>query len=173
MISSLDIAWLAGLYEGEGSFGWAHGPRSDLLMTDRDVMERVSRLICGRRLWQKTLRPSDGRKPQYRIAIYGPTAVGLMMTLFSLMGRRRRGRILELIRAWKVLPGRRRGARNHNSKLTDQAVRAIRQLRSVDPIPYTRLAPLYGVSPKTIRMAALALSWQHVPRGQPSEEVNH
>jgi hypothetical protein len=47
-LSKVDIAWLAGLLEGEGSF--MRGKRKDapgisLAMTDRDVVERAAKLL--------------------------------------------------------------------------------------------------------------------------------
>lgn len=49
-MSETDIAWLAGLLEGEGSFDLHRDryPRIRLGMTDRDVVERAARLMGSR-----------------------------------------------------------------------------------------------------------------------------
>lgn len=44
-----EIAWAAGLFEGEGSFdhsaGNAHRPRATMSLTDQDVLERFMRAV--------------------------------------------------------------------------------------------------------------------------------
>ena len=96
-----DIAWLAGLYEGEGCFGLHRGRARatpaeyvNLSMTDRDVIERVGAL-----LGKKVNGPyqQNGHKPQYRVTLWSIAARGLMMTLFSLLGERRRAKIKEIL----------------------------------------------------------------------------
>ncbi len=37
-MTDLDIAWLAGLLEGEGSFWFNGSPRVKVAMTDQDIM---------------------------------------------------------------------------------------------------------------------------------------
>jgi len=41
----------------------------------------------------------------YDIRIGGPRAISLMFTLFSLMGSRRRAKIVQCIGVWKAMPG--------------------------------------------------------------------
>jgi len=43
VISSIEIAWVAGILEGEGSFSRSHRTvRISLEMCDRDIVERVA-----------------------------------------------------------------------------------------------------------------------------------
>lgn len=129
MISISDIYWLAGYLEGEGYFGVgkANGARSKSLAfkisvgsTDRDVVERASRIMSGIvRLHSNGNGIRDGyaRKRLYDFTIHGSRAIQWMMTLYPLMGTRRKERIGEVISAWKNyentynLKGTRRGSR--------------------------------------------------------------
>lgn len=48
MASQVEVAWAAGLFEGEGSCGIGSGqrqPRLQLVMTDRDVVDRFAEVI--------------------------------------------------------------------------------------------------------------------------------
>ena len=96
-ISTLDIAWLAGLIEGEGCFSrQGNCVTMQLNMADRDVVERASRLMGAHSVGADNPR-KDHHKTLYRTMISGPKAAAWMMTLYSLMGERRRARIRELL----------------------------------------------------------------------------
>ncbi len=88
------IAWLGGLLEAEGFFGLNDGkyPMISLLMTDKDVVEKVAAIwdtrVCHRKnLWTTT--------------VWGIKAVSFMMTLYPFLGRCRKDTITEIIRFWK------------------------------------------------------------------------
>lgn len=93
------LAWLAGLLEGEGCFYREGGrPAIAVNMTDRDVVERAAILAGGYRVSEKRA-PSDlarRRRPSYRFRVTGPKAVALMRALHPYMGSRRREKIEEL-----------------------------------------------------------------------------
>jgi len=99
-----DLYWLAGLLEGEGCFCWSAGrdryryPRISLSMTDQDVIVRAQSFFgtC-----KSTGYTPSARKPYYTIQITGSRAAGWMMTLYSLMGKRRKARIKEILLLWK------------------------------------------------------------------------
>lgn len=60
-------------------------------------------------------------------------------------------------------PSRRpRGERIHNSRLTEQDVRAIRNMMAAGDATRKQLATQYGVDLTTIRAIVLGLSWAHV-----------
>jgi hypothetical protein len=100
MLHTNDLHWLAGLIEGEGSFGFYHSSlRLTILMTDRDVMERVSTLLGAP---VRDLAPRPNAKPQFRVTVYGRVAAGWAMTLWSLMGERRRAKISEVLPKWRA-----------------------------------------------------------------------
>ena len=111
MISVKDIAWLAGLLEGEGSFFTAshkRQPKLALGMTDEDVVRRASLLMGGVAICKT--KPQHPNKPQYKLVLAGGRAVGVMMTIYSFMGARRKAAIQQVIAEWKSRPVlRRRG----------------------------------------------------------------
>lgn len=96
-----DIYWLAGLLEGEGCFGLSGSKgsaRISLAMTDLDIIEKAAGILGG------TVRqypPKPNRKQVYKVEIFSSKAVGWMMTLFPLMGERRKQRMEKSIDFWK------------------------------------------------------------------------
>ena len=105
----MDVAWLAGLLEGEGWFGHTKrgaGPTSRfdyyvpviaVAMNDEDVVRRVGCLInCavhGPHLKQ------GGRRPTFRTAVHGHKAEALMEMLLPFLGERRSARVREVLDA--------------------------------------------------------------------------
>ena len=94
MINTIEIAWLAGLLEGEGWFSVSQKryPLIGLYMTDEDIVAKVASI------WNKSI---NKRSNGWRTQINGPYAVGWMMTLYPFLGKRRRERIIEVVRFWK------------------------------------------------------------------------
>jgi len=108
----LDVAWLAGLIEGEGCFvvsspGRRRHMTMALGMTDRDVVERAARLMGSRVRLERRAMPN--RKALWRTDVHGYRAVAWMMTLYSLLGQRRRARIAESLAAWRASRRRTQG----------------------------------------------------------------
>lgn len=105
MIKTLDIAWLAGILEGEASFGY-HGttPVIQLQMTDPDVVKRVAALlgVDVRAPWKP--KGKDHYKLVYGCVAHGRKAIGWMMTLYSFMGVRRKEAIEAALNKWKAQP---------------------------------------------------------------------
>lgn len=120
-----DIAWAAGLLEGDGSFvlGRQHGNNGqiykqhtiNLAMSDLDVVDKFSKLT-GAHLRVSRKLPSG--KIMYQATLYGPNAAGWMMTLYPLMGKRRQDKIREILAAWKAMPGRGRKVAVGPSQIT-------------------------------------------------------
>lgn len=104
MVTVRDIAWLAGLLEGEGCFCIAPSGSIgiQLSMTDGDVVKRAARLINTKRHGPRVR--TGNRKDIYFAAIYGIPAASWMMTLWSLMGARRRQKINECLTKWRSQP---------------------------------------------------------------------
>jgi hypothetical protein len=100
------LAWLAGLMEGEGSFSRAtpampRRPRMSVNMTDRDVIERVCEL-WGTRLY--THIPKVERfKSVFRTELVGGSAVAMMALLRPHMGLRRQAQIDEAVVTYQPL----------------------------------------------------------------------
>lgn len=112
MTRSIDLAWLAGLVEGEGYIGLrrTYQPILQLDMTDLDVVDRVL-TVTG----VGTLRPAKelpSGKTSYRwVVTSSRDAAALLMTLYPLLGERRQGAARAALAAWRATYGaRRRGA---------------------------------------------------------------
>lgn len=101
-MNTKDIYWLAGLLEGEGCFGLSGSKggsaRISLNMTDKDIVERAASLLGAE---VKVVKRYPNRKQVYRIEIFSSKAVAWMMTLYSLMGVRRKETIEKSISFWK------------------------------------------------------------------------
>lgn len=102
-LDDLDLAWLAGLLEGEGCFYWcrsyaggANHPAMEVTMTDLDVVERASRLL-GNRAIRKVKPASDRHQVQYRVRLRGAAAREVMQMILPHMGNRRSARIREIL----------------------------------------------------------------------------
>ena len=102
MILSVDLYWLAGLLEGEGCFNMSGSKvgsaRLSLNMTDLDVVERAAKLVGAEIKYPKQY---PNRKKVYRIELFSNKAAGWLMTLYPLMGERRKQAIENTLSIWK------------------------------------------------------------------------
>ena len=111
---ALDIVWLAGLLEGEGSFkiqttgGYRGSVCIALQMTDKDTVERAAQLLGGT-VWGPHGPYGVSKQQTYQVAIFGSKAASWMMTVFPLMSMRRKSKIKELVTLWKTQPLRTKG----------------------------------------------------------------
>jgi hypothetical protein len=107
-IGSRDLAWLAGLLEGEASFSlqhYHHGgslwyllPSIEVKMTDRDVICRVGGLLGGGQQRVRSFRPKKASwKRVFIWRVNGRRAVHVMKQLLPHMGKRRSKRISQLV----------------------------------------------------------------------------
>lgn len=115
MITIKEIAWLAGILEGEGHFETLNRgssyPRINLAMTDLDVVIRVAEITGADTV---RLKPNAaGVKLQYQTRIYGAKAIQWCMTLYPLMSERRKQRIREILAAWRAATSGRRSYKRH------------------------------------------------------------
>jgi hypothetical protein len=145
-LNEMELYWLAGLLEGEGSFssGPPSAPNSvpiSLTMTDEDVVARVATL------WNVAYHPvhrkrsvSMGWKQSYFVHIRGKPAVDLMRQLKPLMSNRRREQIERALSSYD--PHLRR-------KLRPEQITEIRA-RLNDGCKHSDLARRYGVDRSTI-----------------------
>jgi hypothetical protein len=104
-MTDTEVAWLAGLLEGEGTF-FLHNvrlhycyPAMHIAMIDYDIIERVS-LILGRKI-QIPKKRQPHHKQQYKIAIAGVDAEKLMRIIRPYMGKRRGTKIDNLLKMSK------------------------------------------------------------------------
>lgn len=112
-VSPVDIAWMAGILEGEACFMVSDRHVKDktykriyiqLVMSDRDVVERVAGLFgtqCNDMPWR-----SLSTKPTYRCRSDGDRAAGWMMTIYKFMSERRQAKIRACLDAWRKSPGK-------------------------------------------------------------------
>jgi hypothetical protein len=106
VIKDSEIAWMAGLLEGEGSFT-SRNPKSKgriypypaivVRMTDQEPIQRIANLF-GTRISRRKDLPSG--KPLYQATACSAKAAGWMMTLWVEMSPRRRQQIKNSLTAW-------------------------------------------------------------------------
>lgn len=106
-----DLYWLAGLLEGEGSFiaskPYVNQPpqaRITLCSSDKDVVERAAKILGAKSVLRNTSSNRLGLKMQWKATVYSSRATGWMMTLYSLMGARRREQIRTSLAARRGYP---------------------------------------------------------------------
>ena len=111
MIDLVEIAWIAGLLEGEGSFLNVSGRGLEIhvQMTDKDIVERAARTLGSNRLYE--YQPNGNRKHVYSTRVSGYRAAAWMLTVYSFMGERRKEAIHQTIIEWKKSPNNPRGMR--------------------------------------------------------------
>jgi len=102
-----EIAWLAGLIEGEGFFQSSKGlyPVMAVKMIDEDTIRKVSKL-WGRPYNSDTSNVKIGWSSQWRVNICGTPAIEWMFTIYPLMSCRRKYQMLEVINKWKKIPAK-------------------------------------------------------------------
>ncbi len=102
-----ELHWFAGLMEGEGTFfvqknyvgkKCYYYPQLSILMSDRDVIERVGELVDAKVFSYQPPLPS--KKRLYRVTLLGRRAVWWMKRLLPLMGKRRAERITGILEGW-------------------------------------------------------------------------
>lgn len=106
MITINEIYWLAGLYEGEGSFTFQTTPRMQLKMTDEDIIVKARSLTKPNAKILIKDYSNKNHKTSYTFYILGDPAISWMMTIYSLMGRRRKEQIREVINNWNSMVGK-------------------------------------------------------------------
>ena len=160
-MTDIEIAWLAGLLEGEGCFHFSRTGMIQVSMTDKDVIERAAVLMGVQ--WRPIKRCIPGNKPVFIVRVTGPRALNIMTTILPFMGMRRTAKIHEVFAKCAVRPGQAYGERQGQSKLTDaqaeEIVKAFVKYKKGKghesgvgkPNSGTALAKKYGVSHQTIR----------------------
>jgi hypothetical protein len=156
-ISDLDLHWLAGLLEGEGTFlaGPPSAPRSPVIqfwMTDRDVVERAAAMLDSA---VTIVRPRRANwKTAYAVRVSGSRAVVWMRRLRRLMGTRRRAQIDRAVASYGPDPRR---------VLDDvRAMDALRRLAGGETVK--QVAERFGTSVWSIYDLRLGRTYQHLPR---------
>lgn len=152
-MTKMELVWLAGLLEGEGSFlkgppSAPNRPRVAVEMTDYDIIWQVKRLF-GVKYMQKNDR-NPRWKRSYTVSLKGRAAIELMQKLRPFMGSRRKKQIDVAIKSFTDLkPG------DNSRKLTEKQVRQIRASKE----PSEKVSKFFGVSGKTVRKIRRSESW--------------
>ena len=106
VLSELEVGWVAGLFEEEGSFSIKKGKRKygcsctplvQLASTDEDVVSRLHTLVPAGSVCEPTRLTKEG-KQIYKWSLSNSEAVlDLLTLLFPLMSDRRKARIREIL----------------------------------------------------------------------------
>lgn len=118
-----NIAWAAGLFEGEGCVGvyskpdGARGPRKapvmKISMTDLDVLEKFQRIVGFGKIHGPTIRRQPNHKPVWSWSCGGTEKVQALLAAFwSYLCARRQAKAQEVIVAMASIPPRPSAARN-------------------------------------------------------------
>lgn len=137
-LPDLDIAWLAGLLEGEGSFMMARNnvggrtyryPKITVNMTDKDVIASAAKMFGTSVYVMPQYNPN--LKPQWRATVQGSRAAALMRAVLPWMGNRRSARIGQILdeydQAETTQSRRRRSNALASSKRARSSGRFVRQ----------------------------------------------
>lgn len=94
-MSDVEVAWCAGIFEGEGCMyaGGPGNPVAILSSTDRDVVEKFARYTDGvtdRVVGPHVNKSAIGTKPTFRVNYSGEQAVDLIQKIYEHLGARRR-----------------------------------------------------------------------------------
>lgn len=96
-ISEIEVAWLAGLLEGEGNFEFNNYnrscPRVRVEMTDKDVVDRVASIIGGKPTVRPAKKYQDHHKQSYVYSASGARLIPLLKRMFPYMSNRRRAKL--------------------------------------------------------------------------------
>lgn len=103
-MTETEIAWLAGLLEGEGCFSYVCSPTIVLGMTDEDIVKRVGN-AAGRHI-RGPYQYAHNRKPVFYCNIHGVPAVEIMRAIRPYMGARRGAKIDEILAKYAIAPGK-------------------------------------------------------------------
>lgn len=115
MISTKEIAWFAGLCEGEASFMFSGSPTVQIQMTDLDVLLKAADMV-GVTVRGPYYPKRVNSKPVFGFSISGKRGAGWMMTMYPLMGERRQAKIRDVLAQWHAKPGMPKASRGSRLK---------------------------------------------------------
>lgn len=100
-LSSEEIAWLAGIYEGEGSCSITNGRaiRIEITMTDKDIIDRICNLTG---LGRVRILPSRNEKYKqaFNWGLGSLNAVSFLNVIMPWLGERRAARAKAAVKNW-------------------------------------------------------------------------
>lgn len=107
MVKKVDIAWAAGIIEGEGTFGIAKDRTKfvTVRMTDEDIILRLQEIFGGNVTGPYSFSSSADHKPLYRWSVsQREKVVEVLEAILPYMGIRRSNKINELLLNNKLFP---------------------------------------------------------------------
>ena len=96
--------WAAGFLEGEGSFYTKESPTVSASQVELEPLLMLHKWFGGH--ISPHMHGRTDRQDSYIWYVNGSIAIGVMMTLFTLMGERRQGQIKDAILKWRAKPGK-------------------------------------------------------------------
>lgn len=108
-IKTIDIAWLAAMLEGEGSFYTYTKknlrrpltyPELSFQSVDYDIVVRVASLLKSN--ISRVVPYNTSKQKSYKVRACSTKAVQWMMTIYPLMGIRRKTKIREILDTWRL-----------------------------------------------------------------------
>lgn len=102
-LTPAEVAWLAGIYEGEGTCSITRGRaiRVEIVMTDQDIVDRIQDLTGLGSVRSLSLR-GEKHKQAWRWSIGSADAVAFLEAIMLWLGERRKGRAIAAITNWKT-----------------------------------------------------------------------
>lgn len=163
------IAWMAALFEGEGSIvapksrkerqcGHSSPLRIKFSMCDVDVLEQFKQFACGGHLRGPHAPSGLGKKPFYSLVIQGGHAFALAKLIWPWLGLRRKEQVRIAIERWASL----RESKEGKVITASQAREIRRQLKARGHGSGRALATEYGVSAALISKIKRGHIWASV-----------
>ena len=106
MVTYAQLNWVAGFLEGEGSFtclGNGTVPSVHAQQVQKEPLERLQQLFGGSIYFYPSRK--ENASDSWRWAVNGQGAVGIMMTLYSLMSPKRKEQIRKVLATWRAVRG--------------------------------------------------------------------
>lgn len=97
------IYWIAGYLDGEGYFGFSDCPVIAVNSTDRDLIQKLV-IYAKLNITVYEKKPDNpNHSTQWTVHICGSLAIQWMMTIYSLLCKRRQEKIRLVLNKWKSL----------------------------------------------------------------------
>jgi transposase-like protein len=155
-IKMMDLAWVAGFLEGEGSFCLLAGvaPRVTAVQVEPEPLLKLVNLFGGSIYPKKTA--GYGKKPVNYWNLGGAHGAALMMTLYPMMSSKRKEQIHKALSVWKS-KGAKFGEHHYRVKVDDHdMLAAMRRVQAGESL--TAVARELGVSHSAFSMSMNGLS---------------
>lgn len=121
-------------------------PRININMADMDIIERTRKIFGfdAKITRRKYTREEEAHfQDQYITRVYGNIAIGWMLTLYPLMGIRRKAKIKEVVNKWRV------SARN--IIVTSPSDKFIKDLMRISGLTFEEASAQYNQMQVTLR----------------------